>query len=168
MMKIDRVDARILTALQSNNRLTSDQLSALANLSPTAVQRRLKRLRTSGVIVGDVSIVSPKAVGRPNSMVVSVSLERGRAATIGRFKQAIRAAREIMSCYYVTGEADFVLIITVKSMEDYDEFTRHFFYGGNFDIKDFKTYVVVDRVKSGFSLPIEATTSDAGRPVAAS
>lgn len=159
IVEIDRIDARILTALQKDNRLTSDQLSAIVNLSPTAVQRRLKRLRSTGVIEGDVSIVSPKAVGRPISMLVSVTLERERAAIIDRFKQSIRAAPEIMSGYYVTGESDFVLVITARSMDDYEEFTRRFFYD-NPDIKGFKTHVVMDRVKSGFALPIEATTPE--------
>lgn len=158
-MPIDAIDARILTALQKDNRLTSDQLSALVHLSPTAVQRRVKRLRAAGVIEADVSIVSPSAVGRPILMLVSVSLEHERADIIDRFKQSIRAAPEIMSAYYVTGEADFVLTITARSMEHYEKFIRRFFYG-NSNIKSFKTLVVVDRVKSGFSLPIEPTADD--------
>jgi Lrp/AsnC family leucine-responsive transcriptional regulator len=156
---IDTIDARILAVLQKNNRLTSDQLSGLVHLSPTAVQRRLKRLRATGIIEGDVSIVSPKTVGRPISMLVSVSLERERADIIDRFKRSIREAPEIMSGYYVTGESDFVLIVTGRSMEDYEEFTRRFFYE-NPDIKRFWTQVILDRVKIGFTLPIEATAAD--------
>jgi Lrp/AsnC family transcriptional regulator, leucine-responsive regulatory protein len=156
---IDAIDAQILTALQKDNRLTSDQLSALVNLSPTAVQRRVKRLRAAGVIEADVSIVSPSAVGRPILMLVSVSLEHERADIIDRFKQSIRAAPEIMSGYYVTGEADFVLIVTAKSMEHYESFIRRFFYNTP-NVKSFKTLVVVDRVKSGFTLPIEPTATD--------
>ena len=86
-MEIDRIDAGILTALQKDNKLTSDQLSFMVNLSATAVQRRLKRLRANGVIEADVSIISPKAVGRPISMLVFVTLERERASIIDRFKQ---------------------------------------------------------------------------------
>lgn len=158
-MEIDNIDAQILTALQKDNRLTSDQLSEAVNLSPTAVQRRVKRLRSAGVIVADVSIVSPKAVGRPISMIVSISLERERSDIVDRFRQAIRAAPEIMSGYYVTGEADFILVITAKDMDDYEEFTRRFFYQ-NPDIRGFKTLVVMDRVKSSFVLPIAATVAD--------
>lgn len=160
-MRIDRIDARILTALQKDNRLTSDQLSAIVNLSPTAVQRRLKRLRATGVILADVSIVSPKAVGRPITMIVFVTLERGRAAIVDRFKQSIRAAPEIMSGYYVTGEGDFVLVVTATSMDDYEEFTRRF--SENPDIKCFETHVVMDRVKCGFTVPIEAAASNEDR-----
>ncbi len=150
----DQIDKRILMALQENNRLTSDQLSDIVHLSATAVQRRVKHLRAIGVIEGDVSIISPKAVGRPVSMLVSVTLERERVAIIDRFKKAIRDAPEIMSGYYVTGEADFVLVVTARDMEDFEQFTRRFFYD-NPDIKGFKTNVVMDRVKAGFSLPID-------------
>jgi Lrp/AsnC family leucine-responsive transcriptional regulator len=153
-MTLDQIDIRLLRAVQANNRLTSEELAELANLSPTACQRRMKRLRAAGVIEADVSIVSPRAVGRPVSMLVLVSLERERADIVDRFKAAIRSTTEVMIGFYVTGDADFVLVVTARDMEDYEQFTRRFFYE-NPDIKGFKTLVVMDRVKAGFSLPIE-------------
>ena len=155
MAKLDRADVALLEAVQRNNRLTSEELAALVNLSPTACQRRLKRLRAEGVIESDVAIVSPKAVGRPVSMIVMVSLERERADIVDRFKRSIRAAREVMLGYCVTGDADFILVVTAQDMESYEAFTRRFFYE-NPDIKGFKTMVVMDRVKASFALPIEA------------
>ena len=154
MIELDRVDGRILEAMQRNNRLTSEELGDLVGLSPTACQRRVKRLRAEGVIEADVSIVAPKKVGRPVTMLVLVSLERERADIVDRFKNAIRATQEVMIGYYVTGDADFVLIVTAKNMEDYEQFTRRFFYE-NHDIKGFKTMVVMDRVKAGFAVPID-------------
>ncbi|AJC80806.1 AsnC family transcriptional regulator protein [Rhizobium etli bv. phaseoli str. IE4803] len=154
MIELDRADAALLDAVQKNNRLTSEELSELVNLSPTACQRRLKRLRAEGVIEADVSIVSPKAVGRPVTMIVLVSLERERADIVDRFKAAIRNTREVMIGYYVTGDADFLLVVTAKDMEGYEQFTRRFFYE-NHDIKGFKTLVVMDRVKASFALPID-------------
>lgn len=153
-MKLDQIDIKLLRAVQANNRLTSEELAELANLSPTACQRRMKRLRAAGIIEADVSIISPKAVGRPVSMLVLVSLERERSDIVDRFKAAIRATTEVMIGFYVTGDADFVLVVTARDMEDYEQFTRRFFYE-NPDIKGFKTMVVMDRVKAGFSLPIE-------------
>lgn len=154
MTELDRTDAAILEAMQKNNRLTSEELAKRVHLSPTACQRRLKRLRADGVIEADVSIVSPKAAGRPVTMIVLVSLERERADIVDRFKQAIRNTREVMLGYYVTGDADFMLVVTARDMEDYEQFTRRFFYE-NHDIKGFKTMVVMDRVKASFALPIE-------------
>ncbi|MCI9866929.1 Lrp/AsnC family transcriptional regulator [Rhizobium skierniewicense] len=153
-MELDRFDARLLSLLQNNNRQSSEELGAIVGLSATAVQRRLKRLREKGIIEADVSIVTPKAVGRPIAMLVLVSLERERVDIVDRFKQSIRQTPEVMNGYYVTGDSDFVLIVTAESMEDYEAFTRKFFYE-NPDIKGFKTMVIMDRVKTGFSVPID-------------
>ena len=153
-MKLDRTDAKILREVQYNARLSSEQLSERVHLSPTAVQRRLKRLRESGVIEAEVAVLKPKAVGRHISMFVHVMLERERADIIDRFKQAIRGTTEVMFGYHVTGETDFVLLVTAASMEDFELFTRRFLYELP-EVKTFKTMVVMDRVKAGFAVPID-------------
>ena len=150
---IDEIDRRILRHIQRDNQLTGAELSELVGLSPTSVQRRLQRLRAEKIIEGDVAVVSPAAVGRPLTMLVSVELARERSDIIDRFKRAIRAAPEVMSAYYVTGETDFVLIVSARDMEDYEQFTRDFFYD-NADIKRFKTTVVMDRIKASFEVPV--------------
>ncbi|MDX8463272.1 MULTISPECIES: Lrp/AsnC family transcriptional regulator [Mesorhizobium] len=153
-MELDRVDRKLLNAVQHNNRLTTEELGEIAGLSPTACQRRLKRLRDAGVIEADVAIVSPGAVGRPMLMLASITLERDRADIIDRFKQAVRRTPEIMSAYYVTGESDFLLIISVRDMAEYEAFTRRFFHEHS-DVKASKTMVVMDRIKASLALPIE-------------
>lgn len=153
-MHYDRTDARILEIVQKNNRLTSEAIGEMAGLSATACQRRLKRLRSEGIIEGDVSIVSSKAVGRPLQMLVFVSLERERADLIDRFKKTIKESTEVVSGFYVTGDADFVIYVTARTMDEYEQFTRRFFYE-NPNIKAFKTMVIVDRVKVGFAVPVE-------------
>ncbi|VIO70606.1 DNA-binding transcriptional activator DecR [Bradyrhizobium ivorense] len=158
-MQYDRIDARILEIVQKNNRLTSDVIGEMAGLSPTACQRRLKRLRSEGIIQADVSVVSPRAVGRPIQVLVLVTLERESADIIDRFKKAIKLSTDIVNGFYVTGDADFVLYITARSMEEYEEFTRRFFYE-NRDIKGFKTMVILDRVKVGFAVPVELPPDD--------
>lgn len=158
-MQYDRIDARILEIVQKNNRLTSEVIGEMAGLSATACQRRLKRLRSDGIIEADVSIVSARAVGRPIQMLVLVSLERERSDIIDKFKKAIKSSAEVVNGFYVTGDADFVLYITARTMEDYEQFTRRFFYE-NSDIKGFKTMVIMDRVKTGFAIPIECPSED--------
>ena len=105
-MELDRIDARLLSELQRNNRVSSEELGEQVGLSSTGIQRRLKRLRAQGIIEADIAVVSPKAVGREVMMLVLVSLERERADIIDTFKQSIRSTPEIMSGYYVTGDAD--------------------------------------------------------------
>lgn len=158
-MAYDRIDARILEIVQKNNRLSSDVIGEMAGLSATACQRRLKRLRSEGIIEADISVVSPKAVGRPIQMLALVSMERESADIIDRFKKAIRSSAEVVNAFYITGEADFILYITAPTMEDYEQFTRRFFYE-NHQIKSVKTMVVVDRVKVGFAVPVEAHLED--------
>ena len=153
IMELDKIDTRLLDLVQRNNRLTSDELGEKVGLSATGVQRRLKRLRSEGVIEADVSIVSPAAIGRHLTMLILVSFERDRTDIYDRFKRAIRNTAEIMSCFEVTGDADFALLVTAKDMEDYEQFTKRFFYQ-NTDIKGFKTMVVLNRVKVGFTLPM--------------
>jgi Lrp/AsnC family leucine-responsive transcriptional regulator len=139
--------------VQRNALLTSAELSDLVGLSPTSVQRRLHRLRRDKVIEADVSIVAPGAVDRPLTLLVAVELARERADIIDRFKRAVRDCAEVMSAYYVTGETDFILIVSARDMADYEAFTREFFYN-NPDIKGFKTTVVMDRIKASFLLPV--------------
>ncbi|SFN95089.1 Lrp/AsnC family transcriptional regulator, leucine-responsive regulatory protein [Bradyrhizobium sp. Rc3b] len=158
-MQYDQIDARILEVVQENNRLTSEVIGEMVGLSATACQRRLKRLRSDGIIEGDVAIVSPKAVGRPIQMLVLVTLERERADIIDKFKKAIKSSAEVVNGFYVTGDADFVVYISARSMDDYEQFTRRFFYQ-NPDIKGFKTMVILDRVKAGFAVPIEIPSED--------
>ncbi|MBB4233139.1 DNA-binding Lrp family transcriptional regulator [Rhizobium mongolense] len=83
-MELHRTDVALLNPYKNNRRLSSEELAERTNLSPTACQRRLKRLRSEGVIEADVSIVSPKAVDRRVTVVVLVSLERERADIIDR------------------------------------------------------------------------------------
>ena len=117
-------------------------------------------MEQAGVIERQVAVVDPRAVGRPLSMILLVSLERERADIIDEFQREMLATEEVMSAYYVTGETDFVLNVTARDMEDYDRFTRRFLYG-NSNIKQFKTLVVLKRVKASFSIPVrvEPTTN---------
>jgi Lrp/AsnC family transcriptional regulator, leucine-responsive regulatory protein len=151
---MDAIDAKLLTLVQTNARITSQALSEAVGLSATACQRRLNHLRHTGVIEREIAVVSPKAVGRPLMMLVSVTLERERVDNIDRFKAALLRAPEVMQVYYVTGDTDFVLVVTARDIEEYEAFMRRFF-AQNFDIKGYKTAVVMNRVKAGFFVPIE-------------
>jgi len=152
MADIDGFDRKILHEVQQNNQITSAQLSERVGLSPTSAQRRLNRLRRDKVIEGDVAIVSSAAVGRPLTMMVDVTLERERSDIIDHFKKSVRNEPAVMSAYYVTGDTDFILIISVRDMDEYEQFTRSFLYD-NPDIKGFKTTVVMDRIKASFYIP---------------
>lgn len=152
---MDKFDAAILTAVQDDNRLTAEQLSGRVGLSPAACQKRLKKLRDNGTIARDISVLAPEAVARGLTMIVEVTLERERAELIDQFKKTMLAAPEVMQCYYVTGSADFILVLTAKDMKDYEDFTRRYFFQQS-NVSRFRTNVVMDRVKVGLAIPVEA------------
>ena len=152
MSVLDDLDRKILHEVQLNNQLTSTQLAERIGLSPTSAQRRLNRLRRDKIIKGDVAIIAGADVGRTMTMIVSVQLERDRSDIIDHFKKAVRKEPNVMSAYYVTGDTDFVLLISARDINQYEEFTRTFLYD-NPDIKGFKTTVVMDQIKASFYVP---------------
>lgn len=153
LVELDPFDLHLLELVQRDARLTSDRLAAEIGLSPAAVQRRLKRLRDVGAIAATVAVLSPDAIGRPMSFLVEVQLERERGDLMDAFKRQIRSTPEVQQCWYVTGDADFVLVVTARDMADYEAFIRRVFFD-NPNIRRFKTSVVMDRVKTGLALPL--------------
>ena len=152
---MDRFDALILEAIQENARLTAEALSPLVGLSPDACRKRLAKLRASGVIGAEIAVLNPERVGRSLILIVEVTLQNERTVDLDKFKARMRDASEVMQCYYVTGNADFILILSARDMADYEAFTRrHFFADDN--VLRFRTSAVMDRVKVGFAMPVSS------------
>jgi Lrp/AsnC family leucine-responsive transcriptional regulator len=147
----DELDKKLLRMLQQNNRLTADELGEKVSLSSSAVQRRLKRLRDDGIIEADVSIISQRATDIGITCVVDIVLEVGNSKAIDKFKTAMYKCPEVMQCYYVTGTYDFVLIVNMKDMRHYEEFSKKSLMD-NPNVKHFYTHVVMDRVKMQYGV----------------
>jgi Lrp/AsnC family transcriptional regulator, leucine-responsive regulatory protein len=143
---LDRFDLALLNIAQENNQLTTEQLAERVGLSATACLRRMKRLRTDGAIMADVSLVSPEVSGLRVTSIVLVSLEREQLHLLEEFKKRIKTHPEVTQCYYVTGSADFILIVNASSMEAYGAFTERAFFGDK-NIKAFQTFVSMQTVK---------------------
>ena len=153
MIDLDDFDTALLRELQRNNRVTSEVLAERVGLSPTACQRRVKRLRETGAIRAEVAVVASDAAARRITLIVEIELERGRADIVDNFKREVQSIPEIQQCYYVTGKADFVLVMTARDMEEYEQLTRKIFFG-NPNIQHFTTIVVMDSVKVGLEVPL--------------
>lgn len=151
---LDDFDRKILVELQRNNLISAERLGAKVGLSASAIQRRMKRLRDEKVISADVSVLEPDAIGRPLKVVVEVSLERESLQLFEAFKRRIRDTPEVQQCYYVTGEGDFVLIITAADMADYQRISEGLFREDR-NIKHFRTSVVLSSVKVSLAMPVE-------------
>jgi len=150
---LDEFDREILRRLQLDARATGEDIGAAVHLSAAAVQRRIKLLRQSGVIAAEVAIVDPVAVGQAMSFVIGVELERERADMLDAFRRAARADPNVQQCYYVTGVADFILIVVARDMADFEAFTRRLLFD-NANIRRFTTSVVMSRDKIGNTVPI--------------
>ncbi len=151
--QLDEFDLKLLDVLQRNSRLTADELAKQVSLSPSSVQRRLRRLRAERIIDAEVAIILPDTVGRNLTVIVEVTLDTDRSQVVEEFERAIKAAPEVMQGYYVTGRADFVLIVTAKDMQDYEEFADRFLARRR-HVKHFHTSVVMRRVKWGVTVPV--------------
>ena len=150
---LDDFDREILRRVQLDARITGEEIGAEIGLSAAAVQRRLKRLRELKVIVAEVAIVDPKSVGQTMSFVVAVEMERERADMLDAFRAAACTDPNVQQCYYVTGVADFILIVVARDMDDFEAFTRRLLFD-NPNIRHFTTSVVMGRDKVGQAIPL--------------
>lgn len=150
--ELDDLDRRLLKELQVNNQMPMSELADIVHSSPATCIRRIKRMRDAGIIIADVSIVNPDALGRTMTVIVEVIIERERADLIEAFKRSVLKADQITHCYYVTGDADFVLFIHVANMDEYDQIISKLFHD-NANIKQFKTLVAIRRVKQSTGYP---------------
>jgi DNA-binding Lrp family transcriptional regulator len=150
---LDTFDRAILALLQKNNRMPQREIAEAVNLSPAAVQRRIRRLEESGVIHANIAVLDPARVGQPITVLVEVEMESERAELYAAAKRAFQTAPEVQQCYYVTGGADFILVITVRTMGEYEELTRRLFFE-NRNVKRFRTFVAMQRVKVGLGVQL--------------
>ena len=152
MQDVDRFDKEILRLLQRNNKMTTEELSFKVNLSQSAIQRRILKLRNNNIIEADVSIISPSVFGVGITCVVDVLIE-GNSKAIDEFKISMNNCKEVSQCYYVTGSYDFVLIVQARDMAHFEEFSKTHLMD-NSNLKHFYTHVVMDKVKVNYGVLI--------------
>jgi Lrp/AsnC family transcriptional regulator, leucine-responsive regulatory protein len=150
---MDDLDRRILARYQHDTRLPAQAIGDEIGLSAAAVQRRIRRLRDTGVITAEIAQIDPAAVGLPVTVVVHVDLERETLPHIDAFKAALRARPDVQQCWYTTGLADFILVVRMSSMAAYEQFTRDVLMSQE-SVAKFTSFVVLDEVKSGLVLTI--------------
>jgi Lrp/AsnC family transcriptional regulator, leucine-responsive regulatory protein len=151
--QLDSYDRAILEILQVNNRTALQEVGKAVNLSAAAVQRRVRRMEEAGIIQANVAIVDPSAVGRPITLIVEVLVDSEQADLLDAARNEFASAPAIQQCYYVTGAIDFILVMTVSTMEEYETLSRRLFLE-NKNVKHFHTYVAMNRVKTGVSVPV--------------
>ena len=122
MATIDEIDKKIIAALQAEGRLPIVDLADRVGLSPTPCQRRVKRLEEEGVITRYAALVSPAAMGSGLQALVEVTLEDHSEKTVEAFEASIRARAEVVACYAVTGDMDFLLHVFAPDLASFSDF----------------------------------------------
>jgi len=149
---MDIVDRRLLDAVQRDADLTYEQLAGRVSASPSAVQRRLARLKASGVIRRTCAIVSAKEVGYPLLFIVALEIERKRSDLYARLQQWISSEDRIEQAYNVTGGADFIMVARASSLESYDELMGDMI-AANENVRKYTTMVVLQTLKQETFIP---------------
>ena len=153
-MHLDEFDRILLHEMQGNSRQTTEQLASKVGLSASAVQRRLKRLRESRVIENEIAILSTSAVGEFLAIVVEIEFEQENMRLIQQFKELMKSRNEVTQCYQTAGRTDFILVVVVRDINEYNAFAKECFLQ-NKHLKRYQTNVVLDHVKVGLQLPIK-------------
>ena len=119
---IDETALKILGVLQEDARINNADLAKQVGLSPSACLRRVNLMEDSGLIEGYVTRISRKAFGYPISVFAHVTLERQVDQDLAVFEKRIIACQEVMDCYLMTGDSDYLLHVVVADMADYERF----------------------------------------------
>jgi DNA-binding Lrp family transcriptional regulator len=119
-MKLDRYDRTILQALQQDGRISNVQLAARVNLSESACLRRVRALEQDGLIERYVALLNQKKAGVGGTVFVHIALRREEQSELAAFEKAVQDIPEIMECYLMTGEFDYLLRVVVSDMADFE------------------------------------------------
>jgi len=146
---LDGIDRHILESLQRDGRLSNADLAEKVGLSASPCWRRVKALEEGRVIKGYVALVDAKAVGLPVSVFMSVSLTTQVQSALQRFEKAVQQRPEVMECYLMTGDSDYLLRVVVPDLEAYERF-----------VMDFTRIAGVGQIRSSFALrPVKQGTA---------
>jgi Lrp/AsnC family transcriptional regulator, leucine-responsive regulatory protein len=118
----DKTDRKILDALQGDARITNVELAQKVGLSPSPCLQRVRRLQHSGLISRYVTLLNPLALGLTVSVFIQVSLERQVERALEGFERAIQSRPEVMECYLMTGDADYLLRVVVPDVQSLERF----------------------------------------------
>ncbi len=116
----DRTDRLILHELQLDGRLTNAALAQRASLSESACLRRVRRLEEIGLIRGYVGLVDQSSAGYPDNVFVRITLNSQQQDDLKDFETAVREIPEVMECYLMSGDADYLLRVIVADSRDYE------------------------------------------------
>ncbi|MCX7556174.1 Lrp/AsnC family transcriptional regulator [Xanthomonadaceae bacterium JHOS43] len=153
--QFDRIDLTLLALLQTEGRLTNAELAERVNLSASACLRRVQRLEREGVISGYGARLDPKRIGLGLEAFVRLQLEHRDRAQVERFAELVQSWDDVVSCYALTGDMDYLLHIAVADLDHFSRFLLdHLLREGI--VANVNSSVVLRAVKAGRALPLTA------------
>ncbi|MCP4673020.1 MAG: Lrp/AsnC family transcriptional regulator [Desulfobacula sp.] len=145
-MVLDKIDKQILNTLQENGKTTNSRLSKIVGISAPSTLERVKRLEQAGVISHFTAVLDPEKIGFSITGIVNVGLSLSSLSSVADIKEKFYALDEVIECYQIAGENDFILKVIAKDIKAYGEFmnTKLTQIQG---IQVIKSSFVIDRVK---------------------
>lgn len=153
-MSLDPLDKTLLNLLQDDCTKPLKTLAKEAHTSPATVQRRIDRLCGDGIINRQVAIIDPTKAGLSLSVLVLVKMAQSSVAMQQRFERVMRGHHEVVACYEISGDYDFILMVHSTSMQDYHSFTRAVLTGEN-NVAHFNSQFIMNFVKSGTKIVLD-------------
>lgn len=156
MSILDKIDRQILRELQKNGRISNVKLAKLVGLSPTPCLERVKRLEKTEVIKSYTALLDPRYLNASLLIYVEITLNRSSADVFERFNKAVSEVDDILECHLVSGDFDYLLKTRVTDMSAYRKVLNQTLLALP-DIKNSRTYVVMEEVKDSTALNITDT-----------
>jgi DNA-binding Lrp family transcriptional regulator len=151
---LDEIDYLLLGLVQMDAARPLHELGDKVGLSPSAVQRRLTRLRAAGVIRGQVAVLEPRAVGAALTAVVLVALVDDDAVHHERFRARMQTEPAVQQCFSIVGQWDYVVVLLTADLAANREVSRRLFVGDATNVRRYETLPAYDTVKSGLTVPL--------------
>lgn len=152
---MDDIDRTILSILPENADIPGKVIADTVNLSTSAVERRINKLKQDGMIERIVAVVSRKAVDRTLSILVELEIQNEYRHTLEQFQRWLDRAPEIQSCWYVTGDVDLVLLVAVRNLEEYNAFIDRLMNEQPALVRKYKSLIALKTVKHGLTLSVQ-------------
>jgi len=151
---LDRIDRRILEQLQADGRLSNQELAERVSLSPSPCLRRVRALERAGVIRRYAALLEPQRVGLGLLAYVTVKLEKRGKMPVDQFARAVEGWPEVIACYSMTGDMDYLMRVQVEDLEHYSRFIMDKLLKQP-GVIDIRTNFVLERIKETTALPLE-------------
>jgi DNA-binding Lrp family transcriptional regulator len=124
-MLLDKIDRILVAALQQNARATNAELAERVGLSESACLRRVRALEQSGLIQRYVAVIDPEKAGYPITVFVQLTLDKQNQLRLDEFEKAVTGIPEVMECYLMSGEHDYLVHLVVKDLADFERIHSH-------------------------------------------